>query len=82
LLASVFLLELFLVPETLFDRQAQLVAEQHPSVTGDGPLVTDEKAAGGFETIERAVEESRKTMTVTEGENLQKDFTRFARLGG
>ncbi|KAK4542949.1 hypothetical protein LTR36_005947 [Oleoguttula mirabilis] len=30
------LCEVFLVPETLFDRQSHLVQEQHPSVTGDG----------------------------------------------
>lgn len=34
---------MFLVPETLFDRQAQLIREKHPSVIGDGPF-SDEKA--------------------------------------
>ncbi|KAK1069461.1 hypothetical protein LTR74_004786 [Friedmanniomyces endolithicus] len=51
--AAVFLLELFLVPETLFDRQAALVAEQHPSVMGDGSY-SDEKRAG-VETVERTI---------------------------
>ncbi|KAK5130175.1 hypothetical protein LTR08_002429 [Meristemomyces frigidus] len=48
----VLLCELFLVPETMFDREAQLVLEQHPSVTGDGSF-SDEKA--NVETIEHAV---------------------------
>ncbi|EMC99524.1 hypothetical protein BAUCODRAFT_144936 [Baudoinia panamericana UAMH 10762] len=52
MLGFVFLLELFLVPETMFDRQAQLVAEHHPSVVGDGS-VSDEK--GDVTMIERAV---------------------------
>jgi hypothetical protein len=46
------LMVIFLVPETLFDRQAALVAEQHPSVTGTGS-VSDEKAHAS--TVERAV---------------------------
>ncbi|KAK5119730.1 hypothetical protein LTR85_007306 [Meristemomyces frigidus] len=46
------LCEVFLVPETLFDRQAHLIQEQHPSVTGDGSF-SDEKA--NVDMIERAV---------------------------
>ena len=52
LMAFNFLLEVFLVPETLFDRQSQLIAEQHPSVAGDGS-VSDEKA--NVQTVERAM---------------------------
>ncbi|KAK3066928.1 hypothetical protein LTR53_016502, partial [Teratosphaeriaceae sp. CCFEE 6253] len=52
LCAFTFVCELLLVPETLFDRQAALVAEQHPSVVGDGSY-SDEKA--GVETREHAI---------------------------
>lgn len=45
------------MPETLFDRQAQLIEEQHPSVTGDGS-VSDEKA--NVQRIERAVHANTK----------------------
>lgn len=54
------LLEVFLVPETLFDRQAHLVQEQHPSVTGDGSY-SDEKA--GVEMIEQAMPAKRAITT-------------------
>lgn len=51
-------MEVFLVPETLFDRQAQLVREQHPSVTGDGSF-SDEK--GNVDMVERSVGENSNT---------------------
>ncbi|KAK5739667.1 hypothetical protein LTR17_005151 [Elasticomyces elasticus] len=53
MLAGVFVLDLLLVPETLFDRQAALVAEQHPSVTGDGSYHDEKKA--GVSQIEQAI---------------------------
>lgn len=60
LLAFVLLVELFLVPETQFDRMDHLVREQHPSVTGDGS-VDDEK--GTVEMREHAVND-RRAMTL------------------
>ncbi|KAK4554739.1 hypothetical protein LTR86_008241 [Recurvomyces mirabilis] len=52
LFAFNLLLEIFLVPETLFDRHAHLLAEQHPSVTGETSVV-DEKSK--VSTVERSV---------------------------
>lgn len=50
------LVELFLIPETQFDRLAHLVREQHPTVTGDGSI-NDEKAS--VEMREHAVRDLR-----------------------
>ena len=62
LLAFPLLLEIFFVPETMFDRQDHLVQEQHPSVTGED-YSHDEKA--DVHMTERAIHE-RRSMTMAE----------------
>jgi len=57
MLGLVLLMEVFLVPETLFNREAHLIQEQHPSVTGDGS-VRDEKANVGM--VEHAIPDTRR----------------------
>ncbi|GAB1738697.1 hypothetical protein NU219Hw_g3493t1 [Hortaea werneckii] len=60
LLGFVLLCQIFLVPETLFDRQRHLVEEQHPAVTGEGSF-SDEKA--NVEMIERTMPGEKQTLS-------------------
>ncbi|KAI7341506.1 MFS general substrate transporter [Hortaea werneckii] len=60
LLGFVLLCQIFLVPETLFDRQRHLIEEQHPIVSGEGSF-SDEKA--NVQMIERTMPGEKQTLS-------------------
>lgn len=60
LLGFVLLCQIFLVPETLFDRQRHLIEDQHPVVSGEASF-SDEKV--NVEMIERTMPGEKQTLS-------------------